>query len=193
MEGASGREAYEEAWRQIEPPSDILSRRYYPAAVAINNTEIAILAGYDTSCLIDVVLFNTVDESLKKVAEDADGGYYPNTNQAALIAHEEIVVLTGRDGNKKPSLITWKKGKKRIEQIQDLETEGFSREPVQAPPQVPIRSLARAAPAKLAMKAPEVAMQAPARAKAATPPRSAAASDAAASDAAASEARATPP
>ena len=115
MEGAGGREAYEEAWQLIEPSTDILSVRYYPAAVAINNTEIAILAGYDSDYKKDLVLFNTEDNSVNKVVEDADGSYYPNTNQAALIAPEEIVVLTGRDGNGSPTLITWEKGKERLE------------------------------------------------------------------------------
>ena len=83
MEGASGREAYEEAWQLIEPPKDILSDRYLAATVAINNTEIAILAGRKTEggkFLRDVVLFNTKYDTVKKVAEDGDGGYYPNTN-----------------------------------------------------------------------------------------------------------------
>ena len=39
MEGANGRESYEETWTLIEPSIDILSRRYYPAAIAINERE----------------------------------------------------------------------------------------------------------------------------------------------------------
>ena len=106
-----------DAWELIEVPENILSVRFYPAVVAINDTEIAILGGYDREYYKDVYLFNKNDHSVKRVAEDCDGGsgYYANTNQAALIAHEEVVVLTGRDGNKNPSIITWKKGKDRIE------------------------------------------------------------------------------
>ena len=80
MEGANGREAYEEAWTLIEPSIDILSRRYYPAVIPINNTEIAILGGYENDYLKDVILFNTEDDSVTKVCEDADGSYYPNSN-----------------------------------------------------------------------------------------------------------------
>ena len=80
MEGANGREAYEEAWTLIEPSIDILSRRYYPAVIPINNTEIAILGGYEDDYLKDVILFNTEDDSVTKVCEDADGSYYPNSN-----------------------------------------------------------------------------------------------------------------
>ena len=57
---------------------------------------------------------------MTKVAESADGSYYPNSNQAALIGPEEIVVLAGQDGNNNPALITWKKGKESIEKIYDF-------------------------------------------------------------------------
>ena len=126
MEGADGRESYEETWTLIEPSIDILSRRYYPAAIAINNTEIAIVGGYEHDYLRDVILFNTEDNSVTKVCEDADGSYYPNANQAALIGHEEIVVLVSLDGNDNPALITWKKGKDRIERIHSF-GDGLSR------------------------------------------------------------------
>lgn len=126
MEGADGRESYEETWTLIEPSIDILSRRYYPAAIAINNTEIAIVGGYDMHYLRDVILFNTEDDSVTKVCEniygEGDRGLYPNANQAALIGHEEIVVLVSLDGNDNPALITWKKGKDRIEQIHAFES-----------------------------------------------------------------------
>ena len=51
----------------------------------------------------DVILFNTQYQSASKVVElnkDAgDIGYYPNTNQSALVAPEEVVMLCGRNGN----------------------------------------------------------------------------------------------
>ena len=168
-----------DAWELIEVPENILSVRFYPAVVAINDTEIAILGGYDREYYKDVYLFNKNDHSVKRVAEDCDGGsgYYANTNQAALIAHEEVVVLTGRDGNKNPSIITWKKGQNRIEQIRDIETEGFPIEEVKVQ--------AIAAPAKVEIQ--------PARmAKAATPPLSAA-SAAASANLEVSEKRAATP
>ena len=132
----------------IEVPENILSVRFYCAAVAINDTEIAILGGSDRQHYKDVYLFNTDNDSVKRVAEDCDGGsgYYANTNQARLIAHEEVVVLSGRDGNGKPSIFTWKKGKDRIEQIRDIETEGFPGETEEVK--------VRAAPARVALNAP---------------------------------------
>ena len=60
--------------------------RYFPAAVALNHTEIVILAGYGSNSgyMGDVFLFNTQDNSVNKVlelnAEAGDIGYYPITN-----------------------------------------------------------------------------------------------------------------
>ena len=61
-------------WELIEVPENILSVRFYPAVVAINDAEIAILGGYDREYYKDVYLFNTNDDSVKRVAEDCDGG-----------------------------------------------------------------------------------------------------------------------
>ena len=63
------------------------------------------MAGYSTEegHMGDVILFNTQYQSASKVVElnkDAgDIGYYPNTNQSALVAPEEVVMLCGRNGN----------------------------------------------------------------------------------------------
>ena len=102
----------EEAWQLIEVPQDVLSARYYTGFVAINDTEIAILGGCDDRTYYnDVYLFNTKTNIVKLVApHSGDRGYYVNTNQAALIAHEEVVVLSGQNGNNNPAILTWKKG-----------------------------------------------------------------------------------
>ena len=107
----------------ISVPENVLSPRYYPAVIALNHTEIVILAGYSSNDGYkgDVMLFNTQDNSVNKVVElksEADDiGYYPNTNQGALIAPEHVVVLCGVDGNNSPILASWKKGDERIEVI----------------------------------------------------------------------------
>ena len=106
LEGASGRVAYEQAWQIIEVPINVLSPRYNPAVIALNHTEIVILAGFSNNDGYkgDVVLFNTQDNSVNKVLElDAaagDIGYYPITNQTALFAPEHVVMLCGLEGNK---------------------------------------------------------------------------------------------
>ena len=63
-------------------PKDVFPCRYYPAVAPINDTEIAIISGYDSHYFKDVYLFNTEKKSVKRVVEDYDGsdGYYPNTN-----------------------------------------------------------------------------------------------------------------
>lgn len=107
-----------EVWQLIEVPEDILSCRLVPAVVAINDTEIAILGGYDTKphpalFFKDVYLFNTKNKRVKRVAENSDGNddsCFTNNNMTALIAHEEVVMLAGRFKHTKPSIFTWKKG-----------------------------------------------------------------------------------
>ena len=67
-------------------PENVLSPRYYPAVIALNHTEIVILAGYSSNDGYkgDIMLFNTQDNSVNKVvelnSEASDIGYYPNTN-----------------------------------------------------------------------------------------------------------------
>ena len=69
----------------------------------------------------DVMLFNTQYQTVSKVVErstDAgDFGYYPNTNQSALVAPEEVVMLCGQNGNNQLALVSWKKGSDRLELV----------------------------------------------------------------------------
>ena len=48
-------------------PDDTLSPRYYPAVVPLNDTEIAIFSGYNNAYLSDIVVFDTVNDSLMQV------------------------------------------------------------------------------------------------------------------------------
>ena len=71
LEGASGRLAPEPIWLLIMVSQDILSPRYLPAVIALNHTEIVILAGYSTEegHMGDVMLFNTQYQTVSKVVE----------------------------------------------------------------------------------------------------------------------------
>ena len=53
-------------WEMITP-DDTLSPRYYPAVVPLNDTEIAIFSGYNNAYLSDIVVFDTVNDSLMQV------------------------------------------------------------------------------------------------------------------------------
>ena len=62
-------------WQLIDVPKNILSPRYRPAVAPLNESEIAILGGFDDdeNKLSDVVIFNTTTKKCKKVT---DGGNY---------------------------------------------------------------------------------------------------------------------
>ena len=95
-------------WQLINVAGNILTTRCDPAVAPLNDTEIAILGGYDGNRLSDVIVFNTRTKTCQKVSA-GDYKFRANGNQCVQAGINKVVALvTDKDG--KPAVISWTKG-----------------------------------------------------------------------------------
>ena len=96
-------------WHLINVAENILIKRTYPAVAPLNDTEIAILGGYDgNSTLSDVIVFNTTTKKCQKVTAGGDYGFDAHGNQCVQAGISKVVALVaGKDS--KPAVISWTK------------------------------------------------------------------------------------
>ena len=59
-------------WQLIDVAENILTKRLAPAVAPLNNTEIAILGGWNNGKLSDVIVFNTTTKTCQKVSAGGD-------------------------------------------------------------------------------------------------------------------------
>jgi hypothetical protein len=99
----------------------ILIPRARLALAPINETEIAILGGYDgTKNFNDVVILNTKTSKCEQVASGGNYKFLVNGNQCAQIDINIILALAvGVDGS--PALISWTKGEQAVTIIEKFE------------------------------------------------------------------------
>ena len=96
-------------WQLINVDKNILTKRSRPAVAPLNDTEIAILGGWNYSYrLSDVIVFNTTTKTCQKVAA---GDYKFNAagNQCVQAGINKVVALV-KDKDDKPAVISWTKG-----------------------------------------------------------------------------------
>ena len=98
-------------WQLINVAENILTKRADPAVAPLNDTEIAILGGWDgNNDLSDVIVFNTTTKTCQKVSAGGDYKFLAVGNQCVQAGINKVVALvTDEDGNK-PAVISWTKG-----------------------------------------------------------------------------------
>lgn len=79
-------------WRLIEVPGNIQAQRSFPAVSPINDTEIAILGGYDNGCLGDLIIFQVTTKQWVNVTS-GDYKFFADGNQCAQVGHNKMVAL----------------------------------------------------------------------------------------------------
>ena len=98
-------------WQLINVAENILTKRSTPAVAPLNDTEIAILGGYNNSGeLSDVIVFNTTTKTCQKVSAGGDYKFEASGNQCVQAGINKVVALVcDKDGNN-PAVISWTKG-----------------------------------------------------------------------------------
>ena len=96
-------------WQLIDVAENILTKRCYTAVAPLNDTEIAILGGYDNNKLSDVIVFNTTTKTCQKVSAGGDYKFYAEGNQCVQAGINKVVALV-KDKDDKPAVISWTKG-----------------------------------------------------------------------------------
>ena len=95
-------------WQLINVAENILTKRKFLAVAPLNDTEIAILGGYDGNCLSDVIVFNTTTKTCQKVSA-GDYKFLTFGNQCVQAGINKVVALV-EDKDDKPAVISWTKG-----------------------------------------------------------------------------------
>ena len=94
-------------WQLIDVAENILTKRHAPAVAPLNDTEIAILGGYNEG---DVIVFNTTTKTCQKVSAGGDYKFLAVGNQCVQAGINKVVALvTDKEGND-PAVISWTKG-----------------------------------------------------------------------------------
>ena len=112
-----------DCWTLIKVPQDVFTPCTNTAVAPLNDTEIAILGGYNEGRLGDVLIFDTNTEKCVKV--DTEGSllfrlfvgqykFFAFSNQCAKSGMNKVVafVVDNDDGN--PSVIEWTKGESAV-------------------------------------------------------------------------------
>ena len=97
-------------WQLINVAENILTPRTVPAVAPLNDTEIAILGGYNRpNSLSDVIVFNTTTKTCQKVSAGGDYKFDADGNQCVQAGINKVVALVSHKYNK-PAVISWTKG-----------------------------------------------------------------------------------
>ena len=96
-------------WQLINVAENILTPHDHTAVAPLNDTEIAILDGYDGNKLSDVIVFNTTTKTCQKVSAGGDYKFSAYGNQCVQAGINKVVALV-TDKDNKPAVISWTKG-----------------------------------------------------------------------------------